>query len=467
MFKKSIFSNYMGSLAGLIVSKGLRFFAVVLCVRTVGEYSWGQSVSTIALVSFIAFLVDQGLGSSPFLYHLSSRSADRRLLKLISFYRVGVALALIAAVQAFHYWVHPVDPFLRLYIWVLVPRALNVDWWFVRRQLFQVTLFVGSVRTLLFLGFVVLWIRPHSGASALLWAEMTTEGASIALSYLLVRFKRREDEGEPPAIGLRDLLVFSFPFLFVGVLNTVQTSMDVIVLRFLQGNKAVASYDIGTKLGFLYFFSGATMVQILRPKLTLLHQEERNFRQIGVLLRVTSSVLLLLTALFMIPSFFFSSEVMRLVFNSPVKMTASVFQWVALWVGVSFMTMLCADTLLSLGRRRDYVRGAFVCAVCNIAGNFILIHFFSGYGAIIAKVLSEAVFLVLAFLWLPSELRREIQGSLSFHMAIVAVLVSFCLLSGFLGHREVWVALSILVAGWATYKEKVFSRETLAILRKN
>jgi O-antigen/teichoic acid export membrane protein len=469
MFSKSIFSNYLGSLLGLAVSKGLRFVAVVLCVRMVGDYSWGQSVSTIAIMAFAAFLVDQGLGSSPLLFHLSNRAADKRLLGLIAGYRTCVAVLLIALIHAFHYAVHPVDPLIRLYSWVLIPRALTLDWWFIRRQLYQVTLLIGSVRTLLFLGAVILWVRPHSGASTLLIAELATEAAAIAFSYLLIRYRRRhgEGEGEAPAIGLRELLVYSFPFLLIGVLNTVQSSMDIVLLRFLRGSEAVASYDIGTKMGFLYFFAGATMIQILRPKLTLLHQAGEDYKRIGTLLRMASSVLLLLTCLFMIPSFFFAPEVMRFVFDNDSPMTAGVFQWVALWVGTSFLTILCADTLLSLGRRRDYVRGAFLCAFCNIAANLVLIRFFSGYGAIFAKVFSEAVFLVWTFRCLSPAVRSEIREALGFQFAVIGSLVSFCLLSMAFGHRPLWLALSGVVVAYAVRRGRVFTRETLAVLRQN
>ena len=452
---------------GLAISKGLRFIGVVLCIRYVGNYTWGQTTSTIAIFSFLTFFIDQGLGSAPLLFHLQNRAADKRLLLLLSLYRVSMAFLFIAVLYITHSFIHSLDRLILIYSFVLIPRALSVDWWFLRRELYQITLYIGSVRTLLFFFLVLLFVRHAVRAETIIYIEMASESVSVAFGYLLLGLGRPAvATGTSPQFGIQDLLKFSSPFLIIGLLSTVQASMDVVFLKFFRGNEMVAQYDIGTKIGFLYFFIGATIIQIIRPKLTRLYLD-KDIKRMGVILRTTSAILLLLSSILLMPSLYFPSELIGLFFNKNQELTVFVFRWVALWVSISFMTMLCSDTLLSLGKRRDYVRAAWICAVGNISANLILLKLFSGYGAIFAKIISEAIFLCVSLLWLPREIRKEISSSLFLQLVFFGVFIGLYSFSFLFGHRLVWFSLSLTGCLAIVFFGKVFTRETLAVLRDN
>ncbi len=468
MISRSILSNYLGSLFGLAVSKGLRFAGVVYCIRMVGDYTWGQTVSTIALLSFLAFIIDQGLSGSPLLYHLRSRVADARLLRMISGYRLSMAVLFVAAIHLFHRVIVPLDELVLVYAFVLIPRALAVDWWFHRREQYQVTTYIASVRTLVFFGLVLVFVRPGAGAETLLFIEMAAEAVSIAFGYIMMRFSRAgaTPDETGPEFGLGDLLRFSFPFLLIALLNQVQVSMDIVLLRFFLGSEVTAQYDVGIKIGFLYFFVGATFVQIIRPKLTRLYQTG-DLARVGHILRTTSSLLLLAGSLLLLPSFYFSGDIISLLYNRDGGLPAFVFQWAALWVGVSFMTMLGTDTLLSLGKRRFYLYAAGVCAVVNIAGNLVLLQVFGGHGAIFAKILSEAAFLVAALAFIPREVRSTFAASLGFQFLVLAGFVVVLLGSAAFDAPMAGFALSLAGCGLIVWRGRVFSHETFAVLRDN
>jgi len=467
LISRSILSNYLGSGIGLSVSKGLRFLGIVLCVRMVGYYTWGQVVSTLAIFSFVNFVIDQGLSGAPLLFHLQNRAADKRLWFLISMYRLATACLLIALLYLIHAFIHPLDKLILLYSFVLIPRALGIEWLFHRRELYQVILYIGSIRTALFFLCVLLFVRSGVSAERIVLIEMVSEAASIALGYLIRGLGRLHGEKtEVPQFGIRELLVFSFPFLIVGVLNNVQLSADVLFLRFLRGNEMVALYDIGSKIGFLYFFLGATIIQIIKPKLTRLYQGN-DVKRMGAILRMTSAILLLLSTVFLIPSFYFSSELIGLLFRSKQPLTVFVFRWAAVWVTISFMNMLCSDTLLSLGRRKDYVRGALICALSNIGATLLLITLFSGYGVIFGRIIAEAVFLIVCFFRIPSEIRREISASLFLQVSVLAGFLALYSGSILLGHRFGWLGVSVAGCLLIGFFGKVFTRETLALLRDN
>jgi O-antigen/teichoic acid export membrane protein len=467
LLSRSILSNYLGSLFGLVISRGLRFAGVAYCLHRVGDYTWGQSVSTIALLAFLTFIVDQGLSSAPLLFHLRSRVADRQLLKLITGYRVAMATIFILCIHGISRWIHPLDPLFLVYALVLFPRSLSIDWWFHRRELYQFTTYITTVRTMSFFGAVLIFIHEGASAKSLLYVEMLSETISIGFSFYLMRFApRSEEQGEPVFFGIRKLLIFSFPFLLIAVLNNVQVSMDILLLKFLLGNAVTAQYDVGIKVSFLYFFVGAAFVQIVRPKLTRLSQE-RNLEKLGLILRTTSSLLLLASAVFLIPCLYFAEWFVAFLFDRRAGLSVFVFQWSALWVGISFMTMLGSDTLLSIGKRKFYFIAACICAAVNIGGNFLFLKFFGGYGAIVAKILSEAVFLAAALSFLPGEVRKTFSVSLIMQFVVLFLLISTYLGTSALGMPLVGLLLSVIGVSLLFWRSRVFSADTLAVLKNN
>lgn len=467
MLSRSILSNYLGALFGLAVSRGLRFVAVVYCVRMAGDYTWGQTVSSLAIVSFLALLMDQGLGASPLLFRLRDRAADARLVRLVSGYRFAMAVVLLAALHAVNRLVLPLDALALTYALVLLPRAFAIEWWFQRRELYQFTTYIASFRTLGFFLLALAFVRPGAGAETILYIEIASEAASIAFAHLLARRAAPVPGGEEAEpFGIGTLVRFSFPFLLIAVLNNIQTVGDVLMLRAFAGEVETARYDMGIKISMLYFFVGATLVQILRPKLTRLHQAGETGR-LTLLLRTASTQMVLVSSLLLLPSLYFAEPVVRLLYGRDIPLTAFVFRWGPLWVGTSFVTMLTADTLLSLGRRKAYVLGAFAAAIVILLANLALLPRFGGQGAVFAKVLSELAFLAIAMNRLPPDVLSGYRKGLWLQVGSLVVLATVFLASDGLGIPLAGLAVSLVFLGCVAWRRRAFSRETLAVLREN
>ena len=467
MFSRSILSNYLGALFGLALSRGLRFVGVVYCVRVVGDFTWGQTVSSLAIVSFLTLLMDQGLGASPLLFRLRERAADARLMRLISGYRLAMAAGILVTLHVVHRLMVPLDALVLTYALVLLPRALAIDWWFQRRELYQFTTYIASVRTLAFFLLAVTFVRPGAGAEVILYIEIASEAAAILFSRLLARRAAPvADVVDAEPFGIGTLVRFSLPFLLIAVLNNIQGLGDILFLRLFAGNVDTAHYDMGMKVSMLYFFVGATLVQVLRPKLTRLHQTGDASRVI-LLLHTASAQLMLASSLLLLPSLYFAEPLIRMLYGRDVPLAAFVFQWGPLWVGVSFVTILTADTLLSLGRRKAYVVGAFVAALTVVAVNAVLVPRFGGHGPVFAKVLAELAFLTVAIRCLPRELVSGYRGGLFLQLGSLALLVGMYAVSHAAGVPLLGLAGSLAFLAAVAWKRRVFSRGTLAVLREN
>lgn len=453
---------------GLAISKGLRFVSVAICIRILGDYSWGQVVSALAILGFMGLLVDHGLGGALLLYRINDRSADNRLLLLVVSYRLAVATLILVLLHATHYWVAPVDPLVRLYSPVLLLRACGLEWWFHRRELYQVTLYLTAARTIVFFGLVTLFISEGSTATTVLIMELLSEGVAVVIAVFAKTrlFAQEQSPVGKSSFRLSELLVFALPFFFMSFLNMIQGSSDVLLLRYFLGNKIVAEYDVGAKIGLLYFFLGVTVMQTLRPKLTKLYMSQ-DVARVGAVLRLASAMLLFLSGLFLIPSLYFPRQILTLLFDYDRDLSVFTFRWVSLWISSSFLAMLCADTLLSLGFRRKYMVGAIICAGVNLGVNLILIRHYPGQGAVLAKFAADACFALFAFTRLPRLVQDSMRMALGYQVGVVAALVAVYFLTTAVGYGWLGALCSFLMLVLVTIKSRLFSRDALALIRNN
>lgn len=466
IFGSSILSNASWSAFHVAASKLVRFAAVAVCVRFVGSYSWGRVAATLVTMTFLYFLVDQGTGMLPQLHKVGRRSLDRELFAKITRYRLAMAALVVTGIQLYHRFIHPLDSLLLLYSFILIPRALNLDWWFQRRELLHLSMGIVTLRTAVYCGLVFVLLPIHRRPEWVVGLDLVAEAAGLAASYLLMRRIRGPAEAGPAELTYAALIRLSLPLALVGVLNTVHQSVDILFLKGMCGYEAVGEYDIGYRMGSFLFFLGAAVVQAIRPKLARLG-EGGDLSRMGDMLSVCSGFLMFLGCCFLTASLNFSSPILQLLFGSSGELTRFVFQMVPLWVGLSFMTILCADTVLALGKRRSYLKGAILCAACNMVGNYLLIRGFGPKGSVFATVGAEAVFFAYSFFALPQEIRSKLAAPLGLQIAGYGAVTAAYFSMRWLGLPAVSAVICAAVPAALSLKVGLFRRRTFAFLVEN
>lgn len=466
----SILSNMAWSTFHLVLSKVIRFIAIAYCVRKVGPYTWGEIASTLVTVGFLYFLVDQGLGTAPALYKVDQRPLDNIFLKKINLYRLAMAAILIIALQMIHRLVMPVNHLVLIYSFALLPRALSLDWWFHRREKYHVTTGLASLRVFVFAIGAFLYVQQGDSPDVILYLEMAVEGLGCAAGYLLYRRATLKEPSVPPA-PVEDLRYFElakigFPYLLIGTLITVHQSVDILFLKYMCGFKDVGEYDIGYKIAFFLFFIGAGVIQVIRPKLARLNIEGR-MDTISSILSSCSKILAALGCGYLVISLYFSELIIPLIFEGTGSLTYFVFQWAPVWVAVAFMTMLCADTLLCLGEKKKYFRGALYCAIANVTTNYVLILNFGARGAIFATLISELVFLGYSYSNLPNAIRAPLAKSLVPQAGAFSAIILIFGISVNFESRIPFISASACVLCILLFMQGSLKKETISILIKN
>lgn len=468
--RRSILFNIAWSTFHTLLSKAIRFVAIAYCIRQLGAHTWGQIAAATVTVGFLYFAVDQGLGMVPTLHKVGERALDRIFLLRIAAYRFAMAVAVVGALRLVHAAGFPMDRLVLLYSLTLLPRALNMDWWFQRRELYHYIGALATFRVLVFTVGAAFLVKAGGTAELVLSIDIAAELAAVAAGYLL--YRRNRDPAQAPAaeaaasLPMTALARMGHPFLFMGLLTTIHQSVDILFLKYMCGYRSVGEYDVGYRIGFFAFFVGAGVIQVIRPKLARLYQGG-DTASIAPILASCSKILAALACGFVIVSFYFSEPLVALIFKDQGRLTPLVFRWVSVWVAIAFMTMLCADTLLCLGRKRKYLIGAVLCAVGNVAGNYVLILGFGDRGAIFATILSESIFLVYAYSQLPAAIRLPLTRSLVPQGLALAALVAGYLASTWFGAPMAFFAGSLMVLAVFVVKEGLLHKSTLSVLARN
>jgi O-antigen/teichoic acid export membrane protein len=404
--RRSILANLFWSIFAMGSIKGLRFISVILCGRILGTSGWGELATVYALVTFISFLVDQGVGLVPSVHRVGDRGLDRSFLYKILSYRLGMALITIAILAILACTAYGPSRLLLIFSLVLIPRSLATDWFFQRRELYHIGQLIGAIKTFVFLGLIVLLLPTLKNAEWVAVFEIATD--TIAAGFGLLVTKRMLSKTNVfSSIKMVDLLRIGAPFLLMGIFTTVHQTIDVPLIRYFHGAKDAGQYDMGYRLGYFLFFTGATLIQIIRPKLVRYH-EQGNVEEMCRLLKESARCLGPMALLFLIGTNVAAGSVSQWLFKAHSPLTIFVFNWAPVWVAIAFLNILCADTLICLKRNRDYLVGAALCAAVNVIANLLLIPSHSGYGAIFSTILSEAVFFAYCFNKLPTEFRNLI-----------------------------------------------------------
>jgi O-antigen/teichoic acid export membrane protein len=462
----SIFSNYFWSLLNLVLSKGLRFFGIVLCVRQIGIEPWGQVASTFVTVAFLGFIVDQGLGSTPQVFKVGDRALDWTLVRVICRYRLAVALGLSAVLAAAHGAFGLPSGIVLAYACILPVRALSIEWLYHRRERYHFTLFIGLTRMIAFFMMVVLLVHRTSSPILVVGIEMAAEAIGVATGYAMLGKLGLTAESGSGRLTLADILLFSLPVLLNGMMDSALGSADILVLRHLRGFDVVGQVDIGGKVGMTYFFLGATLIQIILPKLARLHGAGETERMKQILTSTGKALLMLGTAL-LIPSFYFSHELLQLIFKRAYPLTEFVFQWLPIWVYVTPLTMMNMSLLLATNRRKDYLLGTAISAVVNVGGNFLLIQWMGGGGVVVARFISEGIFLIYSFLRLPPAFRiGRLRNSGIYFANLAAQLLLFRLCAVY-GHRALFLSLALALFVAVIAAQRTLTRGNLSVLVQN
>jgi O-antigen/teichoic acid export membrane protein len=406
---KSLSFLWMGSLLG----SGSTFVIYMILARELGIEQFGLFSSSLATI--IIFSLISGFGvSQSWLKHFGQEGWGairwvKPSLKLIFVSAIFVLMLLFL-------WVHygPVDPITKnilLIMSVFLISQMIIELVSVKLQLeekYAILALWQLLPNLLRLIVIVLFTLLSSTMLNVL--DVSIIYASIGIIFILIgiyqlyninnnlqlKGHKHTDNINTNSPKIKDVLSHSWAFGLAGIFAFVYLQSDIIMIKYISGNKAAGLYNIAfVVITAILIFPTVLYQKFLMPKLhRWAIQDESKFYLVykkGNIAMFVSGIvimiLLLLSSGFLISLLFGDSYVGSILVLNILSITLPIY-FVAYSVGA---------TLVTRNNMKIKVKFMGVTAITNIVLNLILIPLYGSIGAAIATVISNIMLLLLYY----------------------------------------------------------------------
>ncbi len=266
----------------------------------------------------------------------------------------------------------------------------SIDFWFQAQIKSQFSVLAKSSAFLIGTALRVLMIEFRFSLVAFAWASLV-EFLSSAIGMLIAYrasgsvYKNWRLSVERASSLLRD----SWPLIIAGVAVMTYMRIDQVMLGQMSGKEAVGVYSAAIRLSEAWYFIPMAIVTSLTPG--TIEARGRGLVVYHEYLQRLFSLMVVLALVVAVPISFFSGQIIRLLYGNLFSDAAPILA-VHVWTGV-FVFLGVAQGPWDVNERLTLLslRRVVIGAVANIVLNLILIPRYSGLGAALSTVFSQAL----------------------------------------------------------------------------
>jgi PST family polysaccharide transporter len=393
---RAIASNTGWLFADRILRMGAGLFVGVWVARYLGTKNYGLFNYGMAFVSLFTPIFTLGL-DDVVVRHLVRESSNKSEilgttfgLKLIggivSILLVVACIFLLNENQVITIWLVAI-----LAMTGIFRSADTIDLWFQSQVQSKYSVIAKNIAYLLSTLLKVGLILTKAPLLAFAWATLAEiiMGAIGLMAIYQAKGFFRLSHWKWSLTTAKNLLRESFPLIFSGFAILIFMKIDQIMLGQMKGNSEVGIYSAAVRISELWYFIPTTIVSSVAPAIYAAKEksEHHYYKRIGQLLRLLTYISLAIS----IPMTFLSKNIVLLMFGDGFTEAGSILAvhiWASLFV---FMGVATSPWFIAEGLNNVSLGKTLLGAILNVILNFLLIPSYSGLGAAIATIVSQAV----------------------------------------------------------------------------
>lgn len=391
--------SHAGLLTGAQLTRGLgRLLFVIVAARSLGPQQFGVYALLLALVEMLAVASGSGYGD-----YLTREAAKNEQLgwglasQLIAL-RLACALPLTVAALFILWKLGYPHVVLLAALWLsvsLAPRSVSEAVQGVLRGTGRYA--ANLVVELLFVGVLAtgaIFILSRDGTlGAVIATEVVAASATAAASIVFVRMFRTQERIH---LDRTRLLKKSTIFNIYAFVGNLYDRLDVVLLSKLAGNYATGIYSAAYRpLGTVQLVPYGILYSLL-PALSrnpdALEERQRLEKAMGFLLSAAFAVVLV--------TMVFAGPAVSLLLGQKYTESALALKILIWAVILRYVNYALSVRLLAGGHERVFVMTSLVCLGVNVAGNLLLIPFYSWRAAAALTILTELTLFAQLVYWL-------------------------------------------------------------------
>lgn len=391
-------SNTMWDIGGKIFQMGLTLVVGMLTARYLGPSNYGVIGETASYVSFFLVFCQLGFTSTAVKEIMDNEGRQGEILGTTIFFRVITSILSTIAITCLMYVLKDGD---KTIVWVAFLQSLSlifqsfdmIHYWYQSRLETQVSVKIQS------LAYVIMAVYKIAilalGKSVEWFAFSTALEAAVVAAFLLFVYGR--GEGQKLTVSLsagKEILKRSYNFILSGLMATIYSEMDKIMLGEMLSETAVGYYTAATKISSMWSFILTALINSSRPLIIeSKHKSEelyikQNKRLYAAVIWIGIAAGLGITVL--------GKWIILIMYGKEYLPSVSSLQ-ISAWYTMFAMLGSARGIWIVCEEKAKYVKYYLgVGAVLNVILNYLLIPMYGPGGAAAATLITQIFTAVLA-----------------------------------------------------------------------
>jgi polysaccharide transporter, PST family len=391
---RAIIANTGWLFADRILRMGASLVVGVWVARYLGVQQYGLFNYALAFVSLFSPIFTLGL-DDVVVRHIVRQSSNKEEILGTTFWLKllgGVASVLVAVSTMFFLGEHET-----LKIWLVailgmagIFRATDtIELWFQSQVQSKYTVIAKNTAFLLNSAIKIALILTKAPLLAFAWVTLA-EFAMSAIGLLIVY----QVKGSSLWLwrwsfsAAKTLLKESLPLIFSGFAILIFMKIDQVMLGQMIGDREVGVYSAAVRVSEIWYFIPGAIVASVAPAIYAAKEKSESlyYQRIGQLLSLMTCISLAIA----LPMSFLSDKIIMVMFGSGYAEAGTILAvhiWTSLFV---FMGLATSPWFIAEGLNHVSLGKTLFGAILNIILNLLLIPKYSGLGAAIATIISQA-----------------------------------------------------------------------------
>lgn len=391
-FKGNLFVyNAIWNMGGKVLQMGLSLIVGMLTARYLGPSNYGVIGYTASFISFFSVICQLGFTSVAVKELLDNKEREGEVLGTSIFLRVCTSVISTIAITIMIYVIDDGD---RVIVWVAFLQSLSLlfqsfemfHYWYQSRMETQVSV---KVQTAAYLVMSAYKIALLALGMSVQWFAFSTalEAAAVAL-FLYIAYRKKGTQKLSVSLTYgKKLLGESYHFILSGLMVTIYSEMDKIMLKQMLSAEATGYYVAANKVSSLWSFVLMALISSAQPLIIAARSKDynvyikKNKQLYAAVIWIGAAAGLAVTIL--------GKWIILIMYGESYIAATSSLQ-ISAWYTLFAMLGSARGTWIVCENKGKYVKYYLgVGAVLNVILNYLLIPIYGAAGAAAATLLTQ------------------------------------------------------------------------------
>ena len=262
-------SNAMWDIGGKVFQMVLTLVVGMLTARYLGPSNYGVIGETASYVAFFSVICQLGFTSTAVKEIMDNEDKQGEILGTTIFFRICTSLISSVAIAVLLYVIKGGD---KLIVTVAILQSLSlvfqsfdmIHYWYQSRLETQVSVKIQSVAYVIMAVYKIAILAL--GKSVEWFAFSTALEAAVVGAFLLLVYTRGDGQKLTISVSAgKEILKRSYHFILSGLMATIYSEMDKIMLGQMLNEESVGFYTAATKVSSMWSFVVMALINSSRP----------------------------------------------------------------------------------------------------------------------------------------------------------------------------------------------------------